>query len=351
MNGKYIMKLFQPDISPCLPQKLDYGIGIIGAGSIVQYGHMPAYRKAGFNVVGIASRSAESVESKANTWNIPWRSTDWRALLDLPQVQIVDVTYPFDEERLEIVREAAMRGKHILMQKPMAHTMGAAQEMVDIADHYGVLLAVNQNARWSPQYRAVKKAIDDGLLGDVYLLVHEMQNNQDAADWFVNRWYGQAERFQIMEYSVHHLDLMRFLTGLEPERVKASIAKKPTQRGSGDMIASIQLEFPNQALGIVVDDNTAYPPAGVFSRFKIEGTKGIIIGEAMSNVSLQIQSELLGEDVQEVELDGQWFPDGFIGTMGELMCAIEEKREPAISGRDNLKTLELIFAAYKSAER
>lgn len=345
------MKIFQPDVSPRLPQKMDYGIGIIGAGSIVQYGHMPAYRKAGFNVIGIASRNAESVEKMADRWDISWRGTDWRALLDLPQVQIVDVTYPFDEERIEIVREAAMRGKHIMMQKPMAHTMAAAQEMVDIAYHYGVFLAVNQNARWSPQYRAVKKAIDDGLLGDVYLLVHEMQNNQDAADWFVNRWYGQAERFQIMEYSVHHLDLMRFWTGLEPERVKASIARKPTQRGSGDMIASIQLEFPNQAMGIVVDDNAAYPPAGIFSRFKIEGTKGIITGEAMNNVNFKIQSDLLGEDAQEVELDGQWFPDGFIATMAELMCAIEEKRDPTISGRDNLKTLELIFAAYKSAER
>ena len=48
---------FQPDIAPRLPQKRDYGIGLIGAGGVVQYGHMPAYRKAGFNVVGIASRA------------------------------------------------------------------------------------------------------------------------------------------------------------------------------------------------------------------------------------------------------------------------------------------------------
>ncbi len=344
------MKKFLPDISPCLPQKTDFGIGIIGAGSIIQYGHMPAYKKAGFNVVGIASRGSESAESKATAWNIPWHGTDWRALIDMPQVQIIDITYPFDDERLEIVKAAAMAGKHILMQKPMAHSMETAREMVNIAKEHNVLLAVNQNARWSPQYRAVYQAINAGLLGEVYLLVHEMQNNQDAADWFVNRWYGQTDRFQIMEYSVHHIDLMRFWTGMEPTRVKASIAKKPTQRSKGDMIASIQLEFPDHCLGIVVDDNAAYPHAGVFSRFKIEGTKGIITGEAMSNVDFRIQSELLGDDAQQIELKGQWFPDGFIGTMAELMCAIEEKREPSISGEDNLKTLEIIFAAYKNAD-
>jgi len=343
------MLTYQPDITPRLPQQRDMGIGIIGAGGIITYGHMPGYRKAGLNVVGIASRTEESVARQAAQWAIPWHGTDWRRLLDLPAVQIVDVTYPFDEERLIIVREAAARGKHILMQKPMAHSMETAREMVEIAERYGVLLAVNQNARWAPQYRAARQAIEDGLLGDVYLLIHEMQSTQDAQDWFINRWHGEAERFQILEYSVHHLDLMRFWTGLEPARVQASIARKPQQRARGEMIAAIQLAFPNQALGLVMDDNAAYPPAEGFSRFKIEGTRGLIEGATVGDVGFRIRAEALGEGVHTIPLDGQWFPDGFVGTMGELMCAIEEGREPSISGRDNLKTLELIFAAYRSA--
>ena len=50
-------------------------------------------------------------------------------------------------------------------------------------------------------------------------------------------------------------------------------------------------------------------------------------------------------------LCGSWFPDGFHGTMGELLCAIEENREPTINARDNLKSLELCFAAVTSAEQ
>ncbi len=344
------MTAFQPDISPRLPQRRDLGIGIIGAGGIIQYGHMPGYRKAGFQVAGIASRSAESVERMAETWNIPRSFTDWHALLDLPEVQIVDVTYPFDEERLEIVRAAAERGKHILMQKPMAHSLAAAREMSEVAARHGVLLAGTQNARWSPQYRAARLAIEAGLLGDVYLLVHEMQSTQESQEWFTGRWYAQLERFQLMEYTVHHLDLMRFWSSMEPARVKASIARKPGQRTRGEMIASVQLEFANRALGIVVDDNASFPSAECFSRFKIEGTRGMLEGVAVGNVGVRIRSELLDEGVQDIPLEGQWFPDGFIGTMGELMCAIEEQREPSISGRDNLHTLEIVFAAYRSAE-
>ncbi len=347
------MTTFQPDISPRVPRRRDLGIGIIGAGGIVQHGHMPAYRKADFPVVGIASSSASavSVEQVAEKWNIPRCFTDWHALLDLPEVKIADVSYPFDEERLEIVHAAAERGKHILMQKPMAHSLEAAQEMVETAARHGVLLAVNQNARWSPHYRAARLAIEAGLLGKVYLLVHEMQSTQDSQEWFTRGWCAQIDRFQLLEYSVHHLDLMRFWSGLEPARVKAAIARKPGQHTRGEMIASVQLEFPNRALGVVLDDNASYPSAECFSRFKIEGTRGMLEGTAMGNVGLRIQSELLGEGVHDIPLEGQWFPDGFIGTMGELMCAIEEGREPSISGRDNLHTLEIIFAAYRSVEQ
>ena len=283
------MTTFQPDISPRLPRRRDLGIGIIGAGGIIQYGHMPGYRKAGFRVIGIASRSAESVERMAKAWEIPRTFTDWHALLDLPEVQIVDVSYPFDEERLEIVRAAAARGKHIMMQKPMAHSLEAAREMIEVATRHGVLLAVNQNARWSPQYRAARLAIEAGLLGDVYLLVHEMQNTQDAQEWFTSRWGAQQEHFQLLEYTVHHLDLMRFWSGLEPVRVKASTARKPGQISRGEMIASVQLEFATRALGVVLDDNASYPSAECYSRFKIEGTRGLLEGVAMGNVGVRIR--------------------------------------------------------------
>jgi hypothetical protein len=50
------------------------------------------------------------------------------------------------------------------------------------------------------------------------------------------------------------------------------------------------------------------------------------------------------------DLEGCWFPDGFHGTMGELLCAIEENREPSNGARNNLRSLELCFAAVASAE-
>lgn len=52
----------------------------------------------------------------------------------------------------------------------------------------------------------------------------------------------------------------------------------------------------------------------------------------------------------KAELDGSWFPDGFRGCMGELLCAIEENREPENSAADNLKSLALVLGAMSSAD-
>ena len=56
------------------------------------------------------------------------------------------------------------------------------------------------------------------------------------------------------------------------------------------------------------------------------------------------------EGVAIAKLEGEWFNDGFRGTMGELLCAIEEDREPFNSARNNLKTLEAVFAVIGSAD-
>jgi len=343
------MAPLQPDVLPARPAQ-QHGIGIIGAGGIVRYGHLPAYRRAGWPVVGIASRREEAVRAVQQEWEIPVGVTEWRALLDLPAVEVVDVAYPFDEERLEIVREAASRGKHILMQKPLAHSLEVAEEMVHLAAQHGVILAVNQNARWCPQYRAAQWAVAQGLLGELFSLAHVMHNNQDAQPWFHDRWYAQQPRFQILEYAVHHLDLMRFWTAMEPTRVSATIGRKPGQLLRGEMLASITLAFPNGAVGTLIENNAAHPGVEPTSYFRLDGVHGMVDGYAMGPVGFRLFSDRLDDAVQELTLPSSWFPDAFIGTMGELLLAIEEHREPSISARDNLNTLRLVFAAYADAE-
>lgn len=345
------MNAFAPNVRPVLPASRHHGIGIIGAGSVVHHGHMPAYRAAGFNVAAIASRREESVAAAARQWGITRTFTDWRRLVDLPEVEVVDVTYPFDEERLAIVQYAAERGKHILLQKPLAHSMENARRLVETARRHHVRLGVNHNARWCPQYRAARIAIEEGWIGAPHLIVHELQGNRDSQSWFQNGWYARVERFQILEYAVHHLDLVRFWTGREPSSVRATIGRKPGQHARGELIASIQLGFDDGALAVLIENNASHPAATPRTRFRIEGTGGVIEGQVLPRPEFALLSDRIGSEPVCTPLSGAWFPDGFIGTMADLMCAIEQNRPPSIDAEDGLNTLRLVFAAYDGVDR
>jgi predicted dehydrogenase len=336
------------DFRPVVRCSPDWGIGIIGAGNIVRKGHLPAYRTYGLRVVGIASRTESTVEEVANEWGIKHRYTDWRRLLDLPECNVIDVSYPFDEERLEIVRAAAERGKHILIQKPFAHSMEVAEQMVEVARRHGVTVAVNQDYRWAPHYRAAYAVIERGLIGTPFFATHTLINRQDNEPWFQSRWYARQQRYQIIEYCIHHLDLMRFWFSLEPIGVKATVGRKPGQLSSGDMIVSVQLAFPNGELAVVTDNNASHPTTAPTARFRIEGTEGYVQGCARGPLQFEVMSERLGGAVPfEPPLQGVRFPDPFAASMNDLLCAIEQRRSPSVSGEDNLKTLKIVFDAYQ----
>ena len=83
------------------------------------------------------------------------------------------------------------------------------------------------------------------------------------------------------------------------------------------------------------------------------GSKGSIHANGKSYQDLSVQIDYLDGEVAKTirpNLEGKWFPDGFHGTMGELLCSIEEDRKPTIDAELNLKSLAMCFAAVASAE-
>jgi predicted dehydrogenase len=81
--------------------------------------------------------------------------------------------------------------------------------------------------------------------------------------------------------------------------------------------------------------------------FTVDGTQGLVRGNA-TQVTIALKDA--DPPVLRLELKGSWFPDAFAATMAELMRAIQDDDEPAVSGRDNLKTLRLALAAVQSSE-
>jgi predicted dehydrogenase len=336
---------------PKLGAKIDYGIGAIGAGFIMRDVHLVAYREAGFNVVAIASRTPERAREAARQNGVGRVYDHWRELLTDPAVEIVDIAFPPDQQ-LEIVREAVRysgRIKGILAQKPLAATLADAVDIVRLCDEAGITLAVNQNMRYDQSMRALKTLLKRGDLGEpvvAQITMHARPHWQSFLQGY--------ERLAILNMSIHHLDIFRFLFG-DPERIISSVRMDPrTDFAHTDGMAFYILEFPSQLRAVAIDNCFSWADQGI--EWRVEGAEGIAKGTigwpdypSGGPSTIDFTTKRQPGYWFQPRWSERWFPHAFAGTMGQLMRAVEEQAEPEISGRDNLKTMALIEAAYRSA--
>ncbi|HEX6971368.1 MAG TPA: Gfo/Idh/MocA family oxidoreductase [Limnochordia bacterium] len=338
------VELDPSEYQPRPPAQRDFGIGIVGCGGIAQSAHLPAYRRFGYRVVACCDIRPEAAEAARNAFGIPFATTDIDALLARDDVEIVDLAV-HASQRLPLVEKIAAAGKPILSQKPFALNLADAERMVAVCEKAGVPLMINQQARWAPAHRAAKLLIERGVLGHVYSVLHLNRSFQDVP----GSWYVKLEHFNIIDHGIHYIDLARYFTGRMPVRVKATTAMVPGQAAVTPMIYTILCEYEpaDQLMTTLHFNNIVQTSALHRYEWFIDGTEGSL---AVSHSELTISFKDAPWQRQSFAIRGQWFPDAFGGSRGEMMQALSEKREPATSGRDNLQSIRIAYAAVESAE-
>ena len=344
------------NIHPPLPQRKDFRIGVLGSGFIVSHCHLVSYRKAGFNPVGIASRTRANAHKVAQRHGVPKVFDSYEQLLDDPTIEVLDMAVPPDAQ-LGLIKKACQRRtvQGILAQKPLGMNYAEAVEAVRVCEEARITLAVNQNMRYDQSVRAAKTLLENGTIGEPVLASIDMRG---IPHWMP--WQAGLGWVTLRIMSIHHLDAFRFWFG-EPDRIYCSVRSDPRTRFSHtDGICSYILEYGNGLRCISIDDTWTGParegcPEDISVRWRIEGLNGLAIGTlgwcqnpytTPSTVTYAAKGDLGFHCPVWAE---SWFPDAFAGTMAQLLIALESEKEPAISGRDNLKTMALVDAAYLSA--
>lgn len=343
-----------PDLQymPTLGRKTDFPIGVVGAGGIVEAAHLPAYRKAGFTVKGIYNLIPERAERLAARFRIQKVFHDLDSMLRDPEIEIIDIAV-LPSAQVRIASEALRAGKHVLCQKPLAETLHEAKLLVGIAAAENRKLVVNENMRWDPAMRASCSLISGGWIGSPVLSTLHINYREDWSSW---SWLEQAERLTILYDAIHPIYSFRMLFG-EPSGVFCCTGRSPEQQERGETRALITMKYPSQLIGFILD-HSQNPTGDDFATFRFEGTEGSIkgtlgiwynypVGRA-DTLEFSSKTRTDGFWVSR-ELEGRWIPDAFVGPMGALMNAIETDEEPEHSGREHLKTLRIVEAAYRSA--
>ena len=346
------------DYLPRLPRRKDWRIGCIGAGFIMRDCHLVAYRQAGFNPIAITSRNVENAAAVARQHAIPKVHNSVADLLADKSIEILDVAVPPDLQA-DVLRQAAEHGTHlrgILAQKPLAMSVADAKDVVERCRKAGIALAVNQNMRYDQSIRAMKDILNRGWLGTPVLATIEMRA---IPHWMP--WSEKLPSLATFVMSIHHLDTFRYWFGT-PDRVLASTRPDPrTKFPHTDGINLYILEYDSGMRATSWDDVWTGPAregsqSDIAIRWRIEGTDGLARGtigwpsypaKAPSTLDFTVKHQpgyWLSPRWSEV-----WFPDAFVGTMAQLLCAVEEGREPEISGRDNIDTIALCEAMFAGA--
>ncbi len=343
-------------IEPRMPRRKDWRIGCIGAGFIMRDVHLAAYRDAGFNPVALASRTPANAEAAARLRGVPRVHAKWQDLVADPEVEILDIAFPPDQQ-LEIIRAAARQPhiKGILAQKPLAMNVGEARKAVEACHAAGVKLGVNSNMRYDQSIRALKTILDRGYLGEPVLATVDMRA---IPHW--QPFLREYDRLTLLNMSIHHIDAFRYLFG-DPERVIASVRPDPrTKFSHTDGIAIYVLEYASGLRATSLDDVWAWPGEGtekdIYIRWRVEGTEGMARG-AIGWPSYPVPTPSTIDFTTRKEpgywfqprWSRVWFPDAFAGTMAQLLRAVEDDATPEIGGEDNLKTMATVDACYRAA--
>ena len=333
------------DYLPRKPKSYNPNIGLIGTGGISDY-HLKNYLEMGFKVVAIANRTlSKATERRDKYYPDAEVYSDYKKILERDDIEVVDIT-PHPEDRVPIVREAIQAGKHVLSQKPFVLDLSKGKELVELAKKKGVKLAVNQNGRWAPHFSYMREAVGSGLIGRPLSVDFSLQWDQT---WITgNPAFEDIHHMVLLDFAIHWFDIAAsFMEGQEPVSVYASAVKYDEQLYNPPALASCIINYPQSQVRMAFNAHTTLGEEDVTT---IVGTKGTVRSRGIGLNDQPLMEVYLEEGKVKVPLEGSWFENGFKGTMGELLCAIEENREPVNSAENNLKSLELCFAALQSAD-
>ena len=345
---KKTLKIEPPKVDYLPPRAQNYNpcIALIGTGGISEY-HLKNYQGCGFKVVALANRTLEKAKTVRDKF-FPTASIhkDYRDILKMDEVEVVDVT-PHPTDRLPILHDCLNAGKHVLSQKPFVLDPEDGKKLVDLASQQKVNLAVNQNGRWAPHFSYIRNAVRQGLIGEVTSIDFSLQWDQTWIKGIPS--FEEMEHLILFDFAIHWFDITACIMGdLKPKSIFASISHHSEQVYKPPALACVIIEYPQTQVRMSFN---AHCTRGEEDVTTVVGTKGTLRSRGPSlNEQTAMEVHLENGSVT-VPLNGCWFESGFQGTMGELLSSIEEERTPYHSASNNLKTLDLCFAAQRSANQ
>jgi myo-inositol 2-dehydrogenase / D-chiro-inositol 1-dehydrogenase len=331
------------------------GGGLIGSQFISSIHAEALQRSARAELVAVASPTDDHAEQFARRFAIPRHLTDYRALLEMDEIDMVVLGVPNDLH-CQMTLDAAAAGKHVVCEKPLTVNLDEADRMIEACRSAGVKLMYAEELCFAPKYVRLKQLLDSGALGEPTLLKQsEKHGGPHAAHfWNVDRAGGGVT----MDMGCHAIEFFRWMLGRP--NIQSIYAHLATQvhrdKTKGDDNALLIVEFEGGVVGLAEASWTKL--GGMDDRAEVHGTKGVAFADLLHGNAIETYSAV-GYDYA-VEKAGStlgWsftiyeevWNYGFPQEMAHFVDCVADDRPPLVTGEDGRAVLEAIFAAYQSA--
>lgn len=345
-----------------------HNIAILGCGKVAHLHAKAIENLPSAKLAGVWSRTTKTAEDFANQYKVPFY-TDIEKLVQQEKIDLVIVCTPHPFH-FEPTKEAAEAGANILVEKPLASTLEDSDKIIEACKTAGVKLGVISQRRWYEPVKRVKDAIDTGkigkpVFGTINMLGWRDKNYYDADEWR-GTWLMEGGGV-LVNQAPHQLDILLWFMG-EIDEVYGQWKNLNHPYIEVEDTAVAIVKFKKGGIGNIIVSNSEKP--GIYGKVHVHGENGASVGVQTDGGAMFIagMSSILEPPVNDVwsvpgeekllekwvEEDSAHFNsiDPMVYYMErqieDFLNALEENRDPLVTGEEGRRTVELFTAIYRS---
>ena len=325
-------------------------LGILGCG-FWSFFQISAWKELeGVELVALYNRTQSKAEKRATEFGVPRIYNTPEELMADPEIDFVDIITDV-AVHTELVQLATNYMKPVICQKPMARSYVEGKGMVEACAKAGVPFMVHENWRWQTPIRKVKELLNKGIIGAPIRCNLYWCNSFPVFD--NQPFLARIEQFALADMGVHIIDVARFFFG-EAQNVYCQI-QKINKSIKGEDTASVMMQMGDVTCLVQISYSSIQEKERFPETFAlIEGENGSI--EICPDYWVRVTTKGETRSFRVVPPHYSWANPAYdivhasiVPTNASWLESFRSGREPETSGADNLKTLELVYAAYESA--
>ena len=310
------------------------------------------YEAGGVECVAVYNRTRSRAQEFADKFNIPAVYDNAEELLNTEKLDFVDICTNV-ETHAQFTKMAAERGLPIVCQKPMATTLEEAKEMVNICKANNVPLYINENWRWQYPIRQFKRYLDSGNIGKPFRARIDYRNSFPVFD--NQPFLKDLEQFILTDIGSHILDVARYLFGEASTLYSTTYRVHPDIKGED--VATVMMTMRD---GMTVVCEMSYASKREHDRFPetyimVEGDRGFLELAPDFWIRQTTETGTLSKRYAPPHYD--WAEPAYdvvhssiVPCQESFVKALNGTQEAENTGEDNLKTMQLVFGSYISAD-